>query len=83
VEIPASTCTLRYLGHTSQSHCQGRNDRFEALDEALETDFLLQRAVAFQHELPAGARAIFDGVLRGFSASGNNLPIRHVPEPRR
>ena len=40
------------------------NDRFEAPDETLETDFLLQRAVTFQHEPLAGGRAIFDGVLQ-------------------
>jgi hypothetical protein len=40
------------------------NDRFEAPDETLETDFLLQRAVTFQYEPQAGGRAIFDGVLQ-------------------
>jgi hypothetical protein len=40
------------------------NDRFKAPRETLKTDFLLQRAVTFQHEPPARGRAIFDGVLQ-------------------
>ena len=40
------------------------NDRFEAPDEMLETDFLLQRAVTFQYEPPTGGRTIFDRMLQ-------------------
>ena len=61
--VDCRTCKLRFRAdHLETSHCGKRPSKRPG--ETLETDFLLQRAVTFQHEPPAGGRAIFDGVLQ-------------------